>query len=233
VTVSVAGQHADVWVEGLSLDAAGRARGRLHSPWGSAAVTVPLPGRHHMMNALLAIAVAGVEGVAIEAAAAAVADAGTSPSRSAVTTVGGVTILDDAYNASPPTVLGALGTLQALPCEGRRWAVLGLMAELGTASAAQHRAIGRAYADAVDELVVVGAAADEGILAGVAEAVGEGRGRARVRVADDHATAAALVLGEVRRGDAVLFKASRVVGLDRAATTVLAGLAGPAGGPKP
>jgi UDP-N-acetylmuramoyl-tripeptide--D-alanyl-D-alanine ligase len=226
VTVSASGARADVWAEDVTLDAAGRVRAVLRSPWGSADVAVPIPGRHHLTNALLAIAVAGVEGVRIEAAAAAVAAAGTSPSRSVITSVAGVTILDDAYNASPPTMLGALDTLLALPCTGRRWAVLGLMAELGPSSGEQHRAIGRAFAGQVDELVLVGKAADEGMLAGAAEAATAGTGQANVRLATDHADAAAVVLGDVRAGDTVLFKGSRVATLDRAASGVLAGLGG-------
>jgi len=230
VTVSASGGRADVRVDGVTLDERGHAHARLHSPWGAAELSVPLPGAHHLTNALLAVAVAAVEGVDVEAAAAAVAGAGTSPSRSAVSRVGGVTILDDAYNASPPTVLGALETLRSLPCAGRRWAVLGLMAELGSGSAAQHRAVGRASASAVDELIIVGAAAEEGMLAGIAEAASSGEGRANVRVVTDHVEAAALVLADVRRGDTVLFKASRVVTLDRAAAAVAAGLGG---GPTP
>jgi UDP-N-acetylmuramoyl-tripeptide--D-alanyl-D-alanine ligase len=219
--VRASGAAADVWVEEVSADELGRARATAHTPWGITRIEVPLPGPHHLTNALLALCVAGVEGVPVDAAAAAIARATTSPSRSALHRVAGVTVMDDAYNASPPTVLAALTTLRALPCEGRRWAVLGVMAELGEGSDRRHREVGAAYAARVDELVVVGAAAAE-LAAGARGA----SGTARVREVADHAEAARLVAGEVTAGDAVLLKASRVAGLDRTAAALIEALRG-------
>jgi len=219
--VRASGAPADVWVEDVSIDGFGRASATAHTPWGSARVEVPLPGPHHLTNALLALCVAGVEGVPVEAAAAAIAGAATSPSRSVLHQVGGVIVMDDAYNASPPTMLAALTTLRSLPCEGRRWAVLGVMAELGEGSDRCHREVGAAYAAGVDELVVVGAGAVE-LAAGAADV----RGGARVRQVSDHAEAAQLVVGEIATGDTVLLKASRVAGLDRTAAALIDALEG-------
>jgi UDP-N-acetylmuramoyl-tripeptide--D-alanyl-D-alanine ligase len=219
--VRASGVVADVWAADVSADAEGRARATAHTPWGSARIEVPLPGSHHLTNALLALAVAGVEGVPVEAAAAAMATATTSPSRSVLHRVGGVTVLDDAYNASPQTVLAALATLRALPCEGRRWAVLGVMAELGETSERHHREVGAAYAAGVDELVVVGEAA-----AGLAAGASDAGGGARVRMVADHADAARLVADGIATGDAVLLKASRVAGLDRTAAALIEALEG-------
>jgi len=217
--VRASGASADVWVEEITIDASGRASATAHTPWGSTRIMVPLPGPHHLGNALLALAVAGVEGIAPEAAADAIATARTSASRSVLHQVAGVTILDDAYNASPPTMLGALTTTRALPCTGRRWAVLGQMAELGAGSEARHHEIGAAFAAGVDELVVVGSEAEP--LAQGAERAG---GAARVRRVADHVEAAALVAGEAGDGDVVLLKASRVAGLDRSAAALIAAL---------
>jgi UDP-N-acetylmuramoyl-tripeptide--D-alanyl-D-alanine ligase len=221
LTVSASGAPADLRARDVTHDEQGRARALVHTPWGEVSLALPVPGPHHLVNGLLALAVAGHEGVALDAAADGIASAATSPSRSVLVEAGGVTVLDDAYNASPPTVLGALTTLRALPCAGRRWAVLGVMAELGTGSSEQHRAVGRAAADVVDELVVVGDAA-RGIGEGAASVGGHGR----VRTVADHAEAASLVLGELVAGDVVLFKASRVATLDRAAAAVIAALEG-------
>jgi UDP-N-acetylmuramoyl-tripeptide--D-alanyl-D-alanine ligase len=221
VMVSPSGRRSDVRARDVVTDEEGRIRAVADTPWGSTEVSLPLPGAHHLTNALLALAVAGIEGVAIADAAAAIAGAPTSPSRSALHHVGGVTVLDDAYNASPPTVEGALATLASLPCDGRRWAVLGVMAELGPTSREQHLTIGRVCAAVVDELIVVGEAAQ-----GIAEGALQMGGGLRVRSVADHVEAAALVAAEVGRGDAVLFKASRVATLDRAAASVIAALAG-------
>jgi len=217
--VRASGAVADVWAEDVTADDLGHARATAHTPWGSTRIEVPLPGPHHLMNALLALCVAGLEGVPVADAAAAIARAPTSPSRSVLHHVGGVTVLDDAYNASPPTVLAALTTLRALPCEGRRWAVLGVMAELGAGADLRHREVGAAFAHGVDELVVVGpsaAALDDGARAAA--------GTARVRRVADHEGAAQLVANEIAPGDVVLLKASRVAGLDRTAAALVGSL---------
>ena len=220
LTVSAKGAAADVRASDVQLDADGRARATVHTPWGSTAIALPMPGAHHLTNALLALAVAGSEGIDPGAAAAAIGSATTSPSRSALHRVGGVTVLDDAYNASPPTMLGALRTLASLPCSGRRWAVLGVMAELGPDAHAQHVAVGEACVGAVDVLVVVGEAA-----AGIAAGARALPGRPEVRTVADHEEAARLMASEVAAGDVILFKASRVATLDRAAAHLLARLA--------
>ena len=58
--------------------------------------------------------------------------------------VGRVTLIDDTYNASPPSVTAALDLLAGLP--GRRVAVLGEMLELGKGAATGHRDVGTAAA---------------------------------------------------------------------------------------
>lgn len=219
VTVSAAGRAADLSAHDVRIDDAGRVRATVATPWGEVAVALPIPGAHHLTNALLALAAAGVDGVDIVRAAAAMSSARTSPSRAALHRVAGVTVLDDAYNASPPTMLGAIRTLASLPSSGRRWAVLGLMAELGPGAHDEHVAVGRACTDGVDELVVVGDAAE-----GIAEGAAAGGLGPRIHRVDDHAGAAALLASAVGQGDVVLFKASRVATLDVAAATLLADL---------
>lgn len=212
ISVSAAGASADLRAENVHLDASGRVHADVQTPWGTTSLDLPIPGAHHLTNALLALAVAGGEGVPIEPAAAAIATAELSPSRANLQEVGGVSVLDDAYNASPPTMLGALRTLASLPCNGRRWAVLGVMAELGVHAVAEHRRIGAACVGIVDELVVVGEAALD-----IARGVGEQSDGPRVREVSDYLAAADLVANEIAGGDTVLFKGSRVATLDRAA----------------
>jgi UDP-N-acetylmuramoyl-tripeptide--D-alanyl-D-alanine ligase len=223
--ISTTAAGSDLTAERVMTDVDGRVRAVVRTPWGSTDLALPVPGTHHLMNAMLALAVAGLEGIDPVAAAEAIAAAPTSASRSALQRVGGVTILDDAYNASPPTMSGALRTLASLPCGGRRWAVLGVMAELGEGSLAQHEAVGRACVGVVDELVVVGDAA-AGIAEGARGAAAGAGAPVRIRTVTDQAEAARLVIGEVTTGDVVLFKASRVATLDRAAASVIAALAG-------
>jgi UDP-N-acetylmuramoyl-tripeptide--D-alanyl-D-alanine ligase len=122
---------------------------------------------------------------------------------------GGVTIIDDAYNASPPSMTAALDMLAGLP--GRRIAVLGEMLELGRGAAGGHRDVGVAAAATCDLLVVVGPGAS-GIAAG---ARGAGLDASRVLEVRDPETALDTLRARLRDGDVVLVKASRGVELDR------------------
>ncbi len=220
--VSATGGPGEVVAGAVTLTADGRVRASVTTPWGPTTLELPIPGRHHLVNGLLALAVAGIHGVAPDVAAAGIARARTSASRSSLHRVAGVTVLDDSYNASAPTVIGALATLAELEMRGRRWAVLGEMRELGPTSTAQHREVGAACRGRVDRLVVVGAAADP-----IADgALGAGLDATAVHRVTDGSEALALLTGAqgLVAGDAVVLKASRVVGLDRLAAALIAEL---------
>jgi UDP-N-acetylmuramoyl-tripeptide--D-alanyl-D-alanine ligase len=118
---------------------------------------------------------------------------------------GGVTVVNDCYNANPMSMRAALDHLFAAPAE-RRIAILGTMAELGSDSDAYHREIGaHAARSGVDVLVPVGAAA----LAYLEGFDGE------VHPVGSPEEAAALLEELGRPGDRVLVKGSRSVGLER------------------
>jgi UDP-N-acetylmuramoyl-tripeptide--D-alanyl-D-alanine ligase len=123
--------------------------------------------------------------------------------------IGGVTLVDDTYNASPRSVVAALDVLAGLP--GRRGAVLGEMLELGEASDEGHRVVGEAAARTVDWLVVVGRGA-RGIAEGAAAAGLPERDIVRV---PDAETALEVLPPRLRDGDVVLVKASRGIALER------------------
>ena len=116
---------------------------------------------------------------------------------------GGVTLLDDAYNANPLSMRAALDALAATETAGRRIAVLGDMLELGPAAERYHREIGRYAGGIADVLVVVGP------LAAVMAEQFEGE----CHQAADAAAAAELLPGLLHAGDVVLVKASNGVGL--------------------
>jgi UDP-N-acetylmuramoyl-tripeptide--D-alanyl-D-alanine ligase len=131
----------------------------------------------------------------------------------------GVTVVNDAYNANPESVRAALDTVVHMARDGRAYAVLGGMAELGASTVEEHEKIG-AYAaqSGLAGLVTVGETA-AAVLKG-AEQVGTWTGEG-VQVEDVGAAVAAL--GErLRPGDVVLIKGSRVAGLERVAEAVLA-----------
>jgi UDP-N-acetylmuramoyl-tripeptide--D-alanyl-D-alanine ligase len=203
-----------------SLDAAGRSRFTLVTPEGSAPVRLRLHGAHAVANALAAAAAARRLGMPVADVAAALSEAGpVSRWRMEVTErPDGVTVVNDAYNANPESVRAALDTVVHMAREGRAYAVLGGMAELGASTVSEHEKIG-AYAarGGVAGLIAVGEIA-AAVLKG-AEQVGTWTGE-RVQVEDVGAAVAAL--GErLRPGDVVLIKGSRVAGLERVAQAVL------------
>jgi UDP-N-acetylmuramoyl-tripeptide--D-alanyl-D-alanine ligase len=128
--------------------------------------------------------------------------------RGQVIRVGRVALIDDTYNASPPSVTAALDLLAGLP--GRRIAVLGEMLELGKGATTGHREVGTAAAATSDLLIVVGSGAS-GIAAG---AKAGGLDASRILEARDREAALDLLRVRLRDGDVVLVKASRGVELD-------------------
>jgi UDP-N-acetylmuramoyl-tripeptide--D-alanyl-D-alanine ligase len=121
-----------------------------------------------------------------------------------MTLPGGVTVIDDCYNANPMSMRAALDDL-AVSASGRSVAVLGDMLELGPGEADFHRELGaRARAAGVGLLITAGPLA--------ALAAGEFGGE--THAAADAAEAAGLAAGLVRDGDTVLVKGSRGIGLE-------------------
>lgn len=209
--------RGDVYATNVTLDAWSRVSADVTTPWGSTSLSVGLPGRHHLANALFAIAVAGLLGVDVGAAANAVATAKTSPWRSELHELDGLVLLNDAYNANPLSMRGAIDSLRDLAVTARRIAVLGEMAEIGETAASEHYSIG-AYAasQAVDVLIVVGERA-----ASIARGAREHGLATVIQCADAH-EAAATLSKHTTNGDAVLVKASRSAGLEVVAAAVLA-----------
>jgi len=219
--VTVGTPDADVRVLDLELDDALRPRFTLATPWGSGAVVLGVRGAHQAHNAALAATVALHVGVPFDAVADALTRAeGSAWRMEVVEAPGGVTVINDSYNASPVATIAALDALAALPGATRRVAVLGEMRELGALSAAEHARVGRAVAaDGVDVLVAVGDAT-EPLVAAAVEAAGS---RLTVYPVPDAATARARAAEIVAPGDAVLVKASRAVGLEVVAEALVAG----------
>ncbi len=198
---------ADVKVEDVEVDVLGRPAFRLRTPEGSGELRLNLAGRHQAVNASAATAAALALGGALEEVVERLEKAEGSPWRMEITP-GPVTVVNDAYNANPASTESALRTVAGMP--GRRVAVLGEMAELGPVSEEAHRRMGRLADQLGFQLVVVGDAP------GLADAYGT-----TARSVPDAETALALLRAELREGDVVLIKASRVVGLERLAEALV------------
>jgi UDP-N-acetylmuramoyl-tripeptide--D-alanyl-D-alanine ligase len=166
-------------------------------------VRLGLEGRHQALNAVAALAVGASEGVPLEQGAEALEHVAVEHRLQEVPVAGGYSIVDDAYNASPESMIAAFETLAESPRRGRLLAVLGQMGELGALSEESHRRVGRRAAEVFDAVCVV-----DGELARIlAESAG-------AELVADRSAAADWVRRTAREGDRVLIKASRGVGLD-------------------
>ena len=189
---------ADVRVSNLQLDDMAQASFHLDTPWGPCDVRLSISGRHMASNAAAALACVGAVNGDLTAGAAALADVGLTAMRMDVQRAAtGAIVLNDSYNANPTSMRAALDALADLAAH-RRFAVLGLMAEISDTEP-EHLAIAAYAAERDIELIAYGTD-----LYGVTPT-------------DDPVA----VLGSLAGGDAVLVKASRMVGLERVAAALL------------
>jgi UDP-N-acetylmuramoyl-tripeptide--D-alanyl-D-alanine ligase len=206
----------------IRLDELGRPSFTLLTPEGSAPVTLRLHGAHNVPNALAAAALAGELGMDLDG----IADGlGAAVARSrwrmeVHQRADGVTIINDAYNANPESVRAAIDALAHLAQDGRAFAVLGHMAELGGSSRASHEDIGE-YAARVGEsglagLIAVGEEARP-LLAG-ARRVRSWTGEALA--VPDGAAALEVLANRLKPSDVVLVKASRAAQLEGVAAAL-------------
>lgn len=176
----------------------------------SAVFDAPLPGRHVLSNAGLAIAVARHFGVSWEAIAERLRSFRPPAMRWESREIDGVRFINDAYNANPMSMRAALDAFAATPVEGRRWLVLGAMRELGVHAREYHEELGRQLAKGPWAGAVLVGAEGQWIYSGAAKA-----GYNALYTASDAADAARVLNRLIRSGDAVLLKASRGVGLEK------------------
>ena len=174
-----------------------------------AAARMPMPGRHLLAAGLSAIGAAVELGVPLDEAAVALGTMEPPSHRMSVRRTGTLTIIDDTYNASPAAVEAALALLRDVGT--RRIAVIGDMRELGSLSDVSHDDVGRDAARSADALVAVGELAAR--MARSARAAG----MSEVHEAADAAEALVIVRRLARRGDTILVKGSRAIGLDAVA----------------
>lgn len=184
----------------------------LQTPAGDAPITLAMPGRHNVHNALAAASLALALDVDLAAIARGLAAARPVGGRLVTHRLAvGAVLIDDSYNANPGSLAAAIDTLAALP--GPSWLVLGDMRELGDGASALHAQSGvRAREAGIARLYTLGP-----LSAAAAEAFGE-----NARAFDSHEQLAEALRADLTRGVRVLVKGSRGSAMDRIVTALLA-----------
>ena len=201
---------ADVSARDIVLDSEG-ARFTLVSPPGNIDIALSLPGRHNVLNALAAAALALGAGASLQAVRDGLAGAKSVAGRLVTHRLAnGATLIDDSYNANPGSLNAAIDTLAN--AGGSNWLVLGDMRELGDDALALHAEAGRrAKAAGIARLFTLGE-----LSAAAADAFGAGADHFQTHAALADAVRAQLH-GDVR----VLVKGSRGSAMDKVVRALL------------
>ena len=202
---------ADVVASEVEAGGLGLSRFLLRTPLGEARAELPMPGRHNVMNALAAAAVATHFGVGAEEIAESLKTAAPSEMRGEVLRfAAGFVVIDDSYNSNPRSLVHMAEAVARSGGAGtkRRLIVAGEMLELGADAARMHREAGRQIGSfGVEVLWGVRGLARE-LIEGAREA---GMKDKAVRFFESSEEAAAALADEVKAGDLVLVKGSRGV----------------------
>jgi len=171
-------------------------------------VTLPLLGRHSVQTALRAAAAGLVCGLNWEEIINGLRDVNARLRIDITPGYNDSTLIDDTYNASPPSTIAALNLLQEM--EGRRIVILGDMLELGSEEEIGHRLVGARAAETSDSLITVGPLARW--IAQEARALGMPADA--IHVTDSAEEAIAIAKACIQPGDYILIKGSHAMRMD-------------------
>jgi UDP-N-acetylmuramoyl-tripeptide--D-alanyl-D-alanine ligase len=207
------GHRADVRASDVVASSSGTSFTLVLPSGESRAVSFRVLGEHHVMNALAAAAVAHTLGVGADDIVVAL-ESVQRAERWRMEVMGGargVTVINDAYNASPDSMAAALKTLAQIAEPGTRTvAVLGEMSELGEFAGEEHDRIGLlAVRLNIGQLIVVGPAARRMHISTINEGSWDGESR----YVDTPDEAYELLARTLKSGDTVLVKSSNSAGL--------------------
>ena len=203
---------ADVAAKEIDTSHLGLIKFRLQTPLGEARATLPMSGRHNLMNALAAATVATCFEIRPEQIADALQTAKPPRMRGEVLDfAAGFRVVDDSYNSNPRSLINMVRTITEAGTNARRRIVIaGEMLELGPDEAALHREAGREISRAgVDVLWGV-----RGLAAQLVEGANES-GLSQTNFFETSDEAARAIVEQIREGDLVLVKGSRGVATDK------------------
>ncbi len=176
-------------------------------------MSVAVWGRHYLASALAAVAVGRIFGMRDVEISRGLCEFEPPPMRCQITRIGGATIIDDSYNASPVAMRAALELLRDINAPGRRIVVCGDMRELGDAAGRLHQHLGDQIVTLCGADLLVACGQHSGEVVEGARRAGMPTSRAvAVTNVEQLFTHCQEV---VRPGDVVLVKGSRALAMDR------------------
>ncbi|MCC7422916.1 MAG: UDP-N-acetylmuramoyl-tripeptide--D-alanyl-D-alanine ligase [Planctomycetaceae bacterium] len=197
-------QIRPTWVKSIPGRLSFRLDGRDYSLAGT--------GRHVLVSALAAVAVAREFGVPAADVARGFEAYRPMPGRGVIRRFGAVTVIDDTYNANPGSMRAAIHILRDWAGPGRCIFVAGDMLELGTYSAGCHRQLGEeAVACGIHGIIALGHFAGDVVEGARLSGHRDGQLRACTTLADVTAT----LEDWLQPGDVVLVKGSRGMRMER------------------
>ncbi len=174
-------------------------------------------GKHNIYNALIGAVCGMLLGISEEDIRRGLLTFVPADMRQSISQQNGMTIIEDCYNASPESMRAGLDVLLHTANTGnlRPVAVLGDMRELGSISMQAHRSVG-AYAAKIGISQLFTFGKDAALIAQGAEEAGmPAENILTFENTENPEEAARLLKTVLKEGDAVLFKASRAVALER------------------
>jgi UDP-N-acetylmuramoyl-tripeptide--D-alanyl-D-alanine ligase len=173
---------------------------------------LPVLGAHNVVNVLAAIVIGSRLRLTHEEMAAAVTDIRLRPMRMERSTAGGITFINDAYNANPSSMRAAFNVMDGLSEAGRKVFILGDMRELGDQADRCHRAVGCAAGRSTAHVIIAVGAHARVVADGATATAGTTK---RIYSFPTIDALADRLSGLIEPGAVVLLKASRAIGLER------------------
>ncbi len=186
-------------------------RFELQAQGEAAATRLSMPGIHNVRNSAAAVSAGLALGIPLRALAARLRSfVSQAPMRMEIKNLGGILFVNDAYNASPTSMEAAILTFDQMKGPRRKWAVLGDMLELGEFSPETHyRIVKRAVESSLDRILLVGPRMRKALGGLTADQ------KPKAQAFEEARDARAFLRRSAERGDAVLLKASRGMGLEK------------------
>jgi len=205
---------ADIWAEDAKLNQWSGYDYKICSSEGKFKVSLPIPGRHNILNSLAPAAIARFLGLSWTEICQGLSQVNLSAMRLETVEIPpakGWTVINDAYNANPDSMCAALEVLGTIAGGRRAIAVLGDMYELGDYASQGHRLVGqKAKSEEIAYLITVGQLAGE-IAKGAQEA---GFPSERIRSCQNNEEAVSYLKEILQPDDVILLKGSRGVRME-------------------